>query len=216
MPARPTREERRAETRRRLLDGASTVFAQRGYHGATLDEIAEEAGYTKGAVYSNFDGKEDLFLNLLEEHIQDRIEEVRAAFDGIEVLDDVREGGRMLAEQVAGDRDLWFLFFEFWGYAARDDVLRGRLSRLYRLWRAEVGDIVARQFRRLGLELPAPAEDVAASAIAMAEGLALQRLIDPDLATPAHYGDAFAFLAAGTAVTGLGLDLDVLRAETGS
>ncbi len=213
---RRTREQRRAETRRRLLNAATVVFAQRGYHGATLDEIAEEAGFTKGAVYSNFDGKEDLFLNLLEEHIQDRIVEVRAAFDGIDDLDDVRDGGRVLAEQVAGDRELWFLFFEFWGYAARDEGLRGRLSGLYRRWRREVGDIVARQFERLELPLPGPPEEVAATAIAMAEGLALQRLIDPDLVTPGQYGDAFAVLAAGTAVAGLGLDLDVLRPEAGS
>lgn len=207
-----SRDERRAETRRRLMDAAMVVFAQRGFHGATLDEISEEAGFTKGAVYSNFDGKEDLFLNLLEARMQDRIEEVRGAFTGIGDLDDVRAGGRLLAEQVVRDRDLWFLFFEFWGYAARDDELRGRLADLYRRWRQEIGGIVSQRFEELALPLPHSPDEVAAMAIAMAEGLALQRLIAPSLVTPELYADAFAAIAAGTAVTGLGLDIDGLDA----
>ena len=212
-----SRDERRAETRQRLMDAAMVVFAQRGFHSATLDEIADEAGFTKGAVYSNFDGKEDLFLNLHEAKMQDRIEEVRGAFTGIGDLDDVRAGGKVLAEQVVRDRDLWFLFFEFWGYAARDDELRERLADLYRRWRREIGGIVSSRFEELALPLPHPPDEVAAMAIAMAEGLALQRLIAPTLVTPDLYADAFAAIAAGTAVAGLGLDvdeLDALRTQT--
>lgn len=63
MPRRRlTREESQAQTRGRLLDAARTVFAGRGYHGASVEEIAEEAGYSKGAVYSNFESKEEIFL----------------------------------------------------------------------------------------------------------------------------------------------------------
>jgi AcrR family transcriptional regulator len=63
------RDEQKALTRRRLLDAAETVFARRGFHGASVEEIAREAGATTGAVYSNFAGKEDLFLALFEERI---------------------------------------------------------------------------------------------------------------------------------------------------
>ena len=66
MATRLTRPERKAATRRELLDAARTVFLRRGFHGASLDEIAEEAGYTKGAVYSNFEDKDALFLAVLD------------------------------------------------------------------------------------------------------------------------------------------------------
>src|SRR5580765_6777154 len=62
-----TPERRRAMTREHLLDAAAIVFARDGYHGASLDDVAAAAGFTKGAVYSNFKNKEDLFLALLED-----------------------------------------------------------------------------------------------------------------------------------------------------
>src|SRR5437879_6422414 len=78
MPLEPlTPERRRAMTREHLLAAAAEVFARRGYHGATLDEVAETAGFTKGAVYSNFTSKEDLFLALT----QRREEQLIAAFE---------------------------------------------------------------------------------------------------------------------------------------
>ena len=64
-----TREQSRAQTRERLLDAARSVFARSGFHGASVEEIASEAGYSTGALYSNFEGKEDLFLELMEREI---------------------------------------------------------------------------------------------------------------------------------------------------
>ncbi len=72
--ARLTRAEAQAQTRRRLLDGAAVVFARRGFHGASLEEVADEAGYSKGAVYSNFVSKEELFLAVLAARFHDRTE----------------------------------------------------------------------------------------------------------------------------------------------
>src|SRR2546421_12569390 len=74
------REEQRALTRARLLDAAKRVFARRGFHGASLDEIAREAGATTGAIYSNFAGKEDLFLALFEEHVASQVRKYRELF----------------------------------------------------------------------------------------------------------------------------------------
>ena len=70
MATRVTRSERKARTRASCSLAARTVFLRRGFHGASLDEIAEEAGYTKGAVYSNFAGKDDLYLALLGAHYE--------------------------------------------------------------------------------------------------------------------------------------------------
>src|SRR4051812_11272388 len=66
-----TREQSRAQTRERLLDAARDVFARSGFHGASVDEIASAASYSTGALYSNFDGKEDLFLALMEREIDE-------------------------------------------------------------------------------------------------------------------------------------------------
>src|SRR3954454_18996732 len=71
--ARQTQPERRQKTRTRLLAAATRVFARHRYHSATLDEIAAEAGFTKGALYYNFASKEELFLALLDEHIASRV-----------------------------------------------------------------------------------------------------------------------------------------------
>ena len=61
-----TRRERKAETRAALLEAAARTFGRRGFYAASVAEVAEEAGYSKGAVYSNFESKEDLFMTLLE------------------------------------------------------------------------------------------------------------------------------------------------------
>src|SRR5215212_2268481 len=70
MPAMPPVTERRAATRRRLLDAAIAVVADRGFHAASVDAIAREAGYSVGAIYSNFGGKDDLFLAVFDEHAE--------------------------------------------------------------------------------------------------------------------------------------------------
>ena len=72
MPTRLTRAEQRDVTRSRLLDAAEKVFVDRGFHAASVDEVAEEAGYSKGAVYSNFENKDELFLAVLERRTHGR------------------------------------------------------------------------------------------------------------------------------------------------
>src|SRR5918999_3972844 len=83
MPPRErVRRQPRAQTREELLDAAARVFARRGFHGASVEAVCEEAGFSTGAVYSNFGGKEDLFLSLYEERIQRRRRELREAVEG--------------------------------------------------------------------------------------------------------------------------------------
>src|ERR671914_602702 len=76
------RRQPRAQTREELLDAAARVFARRGLDGATVEAVSEEAGFSTGAVYSNFESKEELFLSLYEERIQRRRRELRAAVEG--------------------------------------------------------------------------------------------------------------------------------------
>src|SRR6476646_7446205 len=92
-----TPERRRAMTRQHLLDAAAIVFTRNGFHGSTLDEVASTAGFTKGAVYSNFTSKDDLFLALLD----DRMERQFAV--ATEVLE---SGSHELSEQLPRVREL--------------------------------------------------------------------------------------------------------------
>src|SRR5947209_18295805 len=75
------RSERKARTRAALLEAAARVYARRGFEGATLDEVAEEAGFTKGAVYDHFGSKENLLVALLDEHLTSEIAAQVALFD---------------------------------------------------------------------------------------------------------------------------------------
>ncbi len=80
-----TQERRRAQTRQYLLQAAAQVFAERGFHGASLDEVAAAAGFTKGAVYSNFKNKEDLFLALLESLQEQEMDALHATLEASDV-----------------------------------------------------------------------------------------------------------------------------------
>src|SRR6202023_589951 len=100
--ARMTREQSKANTRERLLGAARRAFASSGFHGASVEEIASRAGFSTGALYSNFDGKEDLFLVLMEREIDEHAREISEA---------VRERGSV-AERAAGGPRQWMTMIE--------------------------------------------------------------------------------------------------------
>src|SRR6476646_1489226 len=122
-PKRETRAEKQARTRAELLATAATVFARRGYNGASVEEIAEEAGYSHGAVYSNFDGKADLFLAVLEEYMAERARELAATQVEIDDDEPLEIRARALADQwmrrFAKDRESFLLHMEFIAHAGR-------------------------------------------------------------------------------------------------
>ncbi|MCP9969849.1 TetR/AcrR family transcriptional regulator [Actinomadura madurae] len=127
------RRDRREQTRTALLTAAERLWAERGIHGASLDDIAAAAGLTKGAVYSNFAGKTDLLLALMERITSDRTrtgvcEELHAA------AEDADPTGRSSPRHDADDapRRLALLLVEFWLYGMRDYAARLAHSRLVR------------------------------------------------------------------------------------
>src|SRR6476620_3512679 len=125
MATRITRTERKARTRDELLLAARSVFLRRGFHGASLDEIAEEAGYTKGAVYSNFAGKDDLYLALLDAHYDRRVAAyVELLLDQPTFEDAIRAVGSFMVESDAQDPDWLPTLAEFVAHAARVESLR--------------------------------------------------------------------------------------------
>ena len=153
-----TREEARNQTRREILDAARTLFTQRGYRGASLDDIAGTAGYSKGAVYSNWPSKEALFLDLLDE----------ASTDGTTGM-----------STTAGPWQLATL--EFFVEAVRSPEARTALAERYERARQEVGEAI-------GGERPHPPwatwDEVAAVAMALGTGLIIQTALDENAVDP--------------------------------
>jgi AcrR family transcriptional regulator len=175
-----TRSERRSRTREQLLDAAERVFARQGFHGASLDAIAGEAGFTKGAVYSNFPGKDALFLALLDRR-RARIEAQLAAPDAgvVEVLaDGAAEPPR---------EDAWnLLTLEFFLYAVREDLYATtRRALAAGLERGASGS------RPLDLT----ATELATVALALSTGIGVQAALDPDAVPPDLYPRVVAGLA---------------------
>ncbi len=182
-PERLTREEKKARTRAQLIDAAATVFARRGFVAASLDEVAEEAGLTKGAVYSNFDSKEDLFQAVLDERFDEPMQQ------GAEVIDrasgtteeHAMAGARMFIDAVEQERELFLLALEFHIYVARHPEFAPAYRARYREQLAQVAELIRRAHGGTGdLPLPLPAEQMAIAVEALSQGIELQKLADPD------------------------------------
>jgi AcrR family transcriptional regulator len=200
MATRLTRAEKKAETRQALLDAAGRVFARRSFHGASVDEIAEEAGFSKGAVYSNFASKEDLFLALLERRIDERITEIaRVVESDAPVEQQLNEAARGFIDFVGEDSAWALLFTEFWAYAVRDPELRPRIAARLENMRSKLADLIERRSAELGLELPRPPYELALTIMAMANGMAMEKLVDPDGVAGDLYGWSLVVLFKGLA-----------------
>lgn len=173
--------ERRAMTRQRLLAAAAEVFEQQGFHATTVDDVAHAAGYTKGAVYGHFDGKEALFLALLDRHLDDQVAQVdRLLGDGSrsDPRADLRHAS---ARQMTSGGGFGLLTMEFWLYAARNAEARAALASRYERIRERIAAGIAD--RLAATDERAPLE-VAIEMLALDAGLFLQHLLDPDAVTP--------------------------------
>jgi AcrR family transcriptional regulator len=179
-PERLTREEKKARTRAQLIDAAATVFAQRGFVAASLDEVAEEAGLTKGAVYSNFDGKEDLFQAVIDERLNEPMRhgaEVIDSFSGTSE-EHAMAGARVFVDTVQQERDLFLLSLEFTIHVARHPELAPTLVNRMREQLGEVADIISEHSR--DDPLPLPPSQMAIAVEALSTGIALHKLADPE------------------------------------
>ncbi len=176
---RRTREEQREDTRRRLLDAARRVFLRRGFHGASLDLVAEEAGFTKGAVYSRFASKADLFLALLDERITTRIAEMQAAAARTRDPSDLGAAiGRQWDAKLGQDEDWSLALIEFRVHAARDAALNRRYAATHARLLDAIAAMIEREWQETGDAPPMPAADIARAAVAMGTGAVLERAAD--------------------------------------
>jgi AcrR family transcriptional regulator len=179
-PQRMTREQRKANTRERLLDAARSAFADSGFHGASVEEIATRAGFSTGALYSNFDGKEDLFLELMERAIDEHAEEIaRAVAERPSVSERAEGGARQWMSMIEREPQLLLLFMEFWAYGVRDADVRPKVAERFAQVRRLLTQLIEDAVREFDLQLALPAEQLAMAVDAIADGIARQRLTDP-------------------------------------
>jgi AcrR family transcriptional regulator len=193
MP-RVTRAQRGARNRERVLAAARAAFGRKGFHGASLDEIAEEAGFSKGVVYSQFGSKDDLFLTLLERRIEERavenLEAIRRAPAGAE-LATIWE----LAHRAQRQDPAWTLVaLEFRIHAARDPALNRRYAALHANTIAGITRTLGVLCETRGISPPHPPEELARFILALDSGYALEDLVAPPDAGREAGGAAFAAL----------------------
>lgn len=198
------RAEARARTRAALLKAADKLFCKKGMANASIDDVASEAGFTKGAFYANFASKEELFLAMLDERFAERIavmDELLARDTSPEMA--AREGGQEFLDYVSGDPEWERLFFEFAAHAARDEGFREELVARYRTLIDRIAAGIGPTCRRTGIEMPA--EDVRNFAVmifAAGNGMALQQLLDPDDVPPDMFASMMELLVLGALAKG--------------
>jgi AcrR family transcriptional regulator len=172
---------RRAHTRSCLMEAAGRIFSRRGLQQASIDEVAEEAGFTKGAFYANFRSKEELFLAMLDERFAGRLAEVEQVVSSDEELEaQTRQAGEDFTRYVRADPEWERLFFEFAAYAARNEDFRVELVTRYRSLREALAEAFGRYCEAHDIEPPVPIEQVALMTFAMANGFALEQLLEPE------------------------------------
>jgi AcrR family transcriptional regulator len=196
--ARMTREQSRANTRERLLRAARSVFARNGFHGASVEEIASEAGFSTGALYSNFTGKEDLFLVLMEREIDEYAREISDAVRTRASMSERATGGaRQWMTMIEREPDVLLLFMEFWAYGVRDADVRPKVAARFAQVRELLTKLIVDGMREFDLELDIPAEQLAVAIDALADGIARQKLADPDAVPDELMGRVLSLLFAG-------------------
>ncbi len=171
MAAPLTQAQRSARTRSELLGAASRRFFRDGYHGTSLDDVARDAGYTKGAVYATFKSKGGLFLALCEVVFEERLERVRTLF----ALDSDRRLDALASRPVDPRDEAWLLLcIEFWVHSARKPEQLAAFAGIYGRMRAGLAGLAAHDAG------PLDPRRWALVTLALTNGLALERLVDPE------------------------------------
>jgi AcrR family transcriptional regulator len=192
---RMTREQSKANTRERLLAAARSAFASSGFHGASVEEIASRAGFSTGALYSNFDGKEDLFLVLMEREIDEHSREIaKAVAERSSVAERAIGGADRWMTMIEREPELLLLFMEFWAYGVRDADVRPKVAARFAQVRRLLTKLIEDGVREFDLQLALPAEQLAVAVDALADGIARQKLADPSAVPDDLMGRVLALL----------------------
>ena len=191
-----TRARRREMTRRHLMDAAATVFARDGFHGAALDDVAAAAGFTKGAVYSNFKSKEDLFLAVFDDRLVREHHEMQQVLADPVVVDGLTEQLPRVRGVIENmwDDEWTALYLEFVLYARRNPEAGAKLAASARRQREWTMGMLEQQYSSIGAAPNFAIPVLAMLSISLFEGLSLGRLADPSAFTQEVLTDVLTFL----------------------
>jgi AcrR family transcriptional regulator len=193
-----TREESRDLTRLRLLEAAAVIIAKKGLNGASVEDIAAHAGYTRGAFHSNFRSKADLFIELLKrdhQDIQQRLQQILNA--GLSVQD-IQRQLQLFYSQVYRGNISYVLWAEARLQALRDARFRARLNALLLEKRDMIAYFIGQFSQVLGKPPPAPAGDLAFATMALIDGMRFYNACMPGVLPDANAQAALAAVFSAT------------------
>jgi AcrR family transcriptional regulator len=205
-----TRKEKQAKTRSALLSSAAKLICRKGISEASVEDVASDAGYTKGAFYANFKSKEELFLVMLDEKYAQELERLERDLAGEEAPgEEARHAAEEFIRFAWSDPQWPKLYFEFTAYAARNREFREELATRDRAMRERIAEVFRRWSADFPAEPPFSFDDLAMMIFCMANGFLMGKLIEPDLSEEL-YGTMMATFFLGTAATAKGIDLEAL------
>jgi AcrR family transcriptional regulator len=174
-----TREESRDQTRQRLLDAAEKLIAKKGLSATSVEDIADAAGYTRGAFYSNFGGKNDLFLELLRRDHQQATDELNALLSDEIPVEQLQSRTREIYSQLYRDNECFMNWTEARMAAARDAKFRVKLGTLMQEKRTQIAKFIEYFYARVGVTPPSSPEAMAMGFMSLVEGVTLFMLSTP-------------------------------------
>jgi AcrR family transcriptional regulator len=198
---RPRKDERPdCSSRAELIEAAASVFAESGYDASSVEDVIHRAGLSKGTFYFNFTGKADLFLAVVDDRIDSPARDLMAltanAPADVPTSATVSTG---LADLLHHERSLLLLLQEYWSHAARDDRLAERYRARQALLRDALAHALVERHRHTGIALTISPDRLAEAFIALAQGLALESIVDPDAVDGALFGDLLDLVYDGLA-----------------
>jgi len=177
--ARPSRAERQAQTREKLIEVARELFLDDGYAATSLDKVAVAAGFSKGAVYSNFSGKEELCMAVLDTIHAQQIEGVVSAFSSDADLEGRIDAFTAWAREGLGQPRSTALEAEFAAVARQSEYVADGLVKRHREITDVLTDLIRRVTKDAGIALPMEAERAAVALLSLGIGLGAMRSLDP-------------------------------------
>lgn len=198
-PKRLTREERRRLTREQLLASAQEVFEERGYANSSIEEIAERAGFTRKAVYSNFSGKAELLLEIVGRRFQTHIDQVEAVLGPGTLERQATDLGTIFSTYFNRERAWERLLHEFCAVAASDEEIGVRFREQFREAKRAITRLLEGAAESRGVELTMPAERLVAGTFVLFGGFSLEKLIDPEGVDDDLFGEMIGLLIGSAA-----------------
>jgi AcrR family transcriptional regulator len=174
-----TRDDSREQTTQRLLEAAQKLIARKGLEGASVEDIATAAGYTRGAFYSNFNSKDDLFIELLRRDHQKATDQMNALRASELPVDELQSGTRQVYGQMYRDNESFMIWTEARMLAVRNTRFRTKLNALMVEKRSQVADFISYFYERVGVSPPMPPHEIAMGFMSLAEGIKLYMMSSP-------------------------------------